>query len=105
MKSNILDNKDSGRSAEDAEWAKEVKRRDNGLCQSCKVLSKELQSHHKFSWDRWEKQRLSLANGVTLCKECHQTFHSVFGAGNNDAYQYDNYIEMREFFTNLLTNK
>ena len=31
--------------------------------------------------------RVAITNGITLCKECHDDFHHVFGFGNNTTKQ------------------
>lgn len=69
-------------------WAKAIKDRDNWICQVCKRYGVPLNSHHLNSWDTFEEQRYDLNNGITLCQECHDRFHAVYGKGKNTRLQF-----------------
>lgn len=76
-----------------AEWAYEVKLRDNFTCQCCKTIkSGSLISHHLngYNWDK--EHRYDVDNGVTLCESCHKHFHSIYGYGNNTKEQFKEFI-------------
>ena len=72
-------------------WAKQIKERDNYVCQLCFAYGVSLHSHHLNSWDLFVEQRYVLANGITLCSDCHERFHSIYGNGKNTAYQFQQY--------------
>lgn len=55
-------------------WREAVFKRDNYICQDCKVRGGNLQAHHikPFAW--FPELRLAIDNGVTLCKGCHKKY-------------------------------
>jgi 5-methylcytosine-specific restriction endonuclease McrA len=58
-----------------AKWREEVRRRDGGACQwpGCKCRNKrKLEIHHIKKWSDHPSSRYALANGITLCKDCHK---------------------------------
>ena len=79
----IVDLVDEGRrnSKEYREWVESVINRD-GVCQCCEG-EKYLEVHHIFGYNDFRDLRLSLDNGVVLCKWCHGKFHSYFGKKTN----------------------
>lgn len=76
------------RDADAAEWSKEVKARDNYICRVCGKYWISLNSHHMYSWDKFVEYRYDLNNGVTLCTNCHNEFHRIYGKGKNTFYQF-----------------
>jgi hypothetical protein len=72
-------------------WAKQVKNRDNFTCQICFRENVYLNSHHMNSWDMFTKERYDLDNGITLCSDCHDQFHNIYGRGKNTKYQFQEY--------------
>lgn len=70
------------------EWAKNIKIRDNYICQICHKYGIPLNSHHLNSWDLFIEQRYDLDNGITLCVKHHEMFHHIFGKGRNTIFQY-----------------
>jgi hypothetical protein len=53
-------------------WRESVFKRDNWTCQECKVKGGELHPHHIYPFAKYPDLRLVLANGQTLCKDCHK---------------------------------
>ena len=74
-------------------WAKKVKERDDFTCQICLKTGVYLNSHHMNSWDMFVKERYDLDNGVTLCYNCHDLFHSIYGRGRNTKFQFKEFRE------------
>lgn len=66
------------------EWLKKryfIKERDNNECNNCQNKN-ELQVHHTLYFENknlWEYEDEYL---VTLCKNCHQEEHRLYGIGN-----------------------
>lgn len=54
-------------------WRMDVKARDNHQCQwpGCKCHN-NLQVHHIKKWADYPSMRYVVANGITLCKKCHE---------------------------------
>jgi len=53
-------------------WRKQVFERDGYTCQLCGQHGGELETHHKKSFINYKELRISIDNGITLCKECHK---------------------------------
>jgi len=58
----------------DSRWRKDVKERDNYMCQSCKSRDK-LHAHHIKPKSGFPELRHVLSNGITLCQSCHIEEH------------------------------
>lgn len=69
-----------------------VLKRDNFTCQLC-YRKENLVAHHLNSYDKHVDVRFDVANGVTLCNECHVSFHKKHGYGNNSIKQYEKFKE------------
>ncbi len=85
-------------------WAKQVKERDNYVCQVCGIYGVSLNSHHLYSWALFEKLRYDIDNGVTLCSECHERFHQIYGKGINTLAQFNEYRETIKLITKIAKN-
>jgi hypothetical protein len=75
------------------EFRREVFKRDDYTCQCCGNRGGDLVAHHKDGYHWCEKKRLDKNNGVTLCKDCHIDFHTIFGTKNNTKEQYETWIK------------
>lgn len=77
------------------EWRTQVFERDKYTCQICgDNKGGNLVAHHLngYHWDK--KARVDINNGVTLCERCHNDFHSIYGYGDNNIFQFAQYQEM-----------
>lgn len=72
-------------------WAALVKERDQYTCQICGLMNIELHSHHKNAWNLFIDDRYNVGNGSTLCSDCHEQFHNIYGRGNNTALQFEEF--------------
>ena len=70
-----------------------VLNRDNYTCQISGQIGGELRCHHLngYNWDT--EHRLDINNGITLSKEIHDLFHSIYGKGNNTKEQFEEFKE------------
>lgn len=69
-------------------WRKKVYVRDSYTCQCCGQVGGKLQAHHIYAYNKYEKLRYVVSNGVTLCIKCHKEFHKVHGKCNNTRKQF-----------------
>ena len=76
------ENKFSKNNLEYKEWRNKVILRDNGACQCC-GLDEKLEAHHIFSSEEYPQLAYELTNGITLCKFCHDKYHSIYGKGGS----------------------
>ena len=63
----------------------------NYCCDCCglkRTNKNTLNAHHLDGWNWAKDKRLELANLVSLCEKCHESFHNKFGRGNNTKEQY-----------------
>jgi hypothetical protein len=73
-------------------WRRNVFERDNYTCQICGDNSGgNLQAHHLNSYDQNKNKRTNINNGITLCKSCHQKFHSEYGYGGNTKEHFETF--------------
>ena len=61
------------------EWRTQVFERDTYICQKCKQTGGTLNAHHIEAYNNNPGLRTEIANGITLCKECHKNFHHQYG--------------------------
>lgn len=50
----------------------------DGVCQCC-GNKEDLEVHHTFPFHKYNSLGADTNNGITLCKECHNEYHSQFG--------------------------
>ena len=55
-----------------AEWRELVLQRNNYTCQDCGAQEANLIAHHIKSQFLFPNLKLQVANGLTLCRQCHQ---------------------------------
>lgn len=70
------------------DWIKNVKNRDDFTCEICKYKGEDIVAHHLDGYSWCKERRTDIDNGVTLCKSCHDEFHSMYGFKNNTESQY-----------------
>lgn len=63
--------------AEYAEWRSAVFARDNYSCQECGQHGGKLHAHHIEAFADNPERRTDLANGVSLCRDCHGKKHGI----------------------------
>jgi len=74
------------------EWRKAVFGRDRYCCQCCKKQGGNLNAHHKEAFNNNPELRINVDNGITLCKTCHDLFHSIYGKGSNTTGQLEIFL-------------
>lgn len=88
-------------------FIRKVMKRDNYLCKCCGKKGEVV--HHLFSYSDYIDLRFDTENGVTLYKNCHKNFHSIYGYKHNIKYQFENWIKISlDFLKNhedLVPNK
>ncbi len=79
-------------------WRNNILMMDDFQCQKCYSefeCGGDLHAHHIVSYSCNEDVRLDPDNGITLCMECHKTFHKLYGKLNNSRDQLADYISNR----------
>lgn len=79
-------------------WRKKVFNRDLFTCQTCGSKNEDgegLVSHHIFSWDNYVALRFIINNGICLCTNCHKEFHGMFGYGDNNQRQFNEFVRSK----------
>jgi|GEM_PF-2051530 len=73
-------------------WRKKCLVRDNFTCKACGKKGGKLNVHHINNFSEFKELRYKPSNGITLCKECHTKFHSIYGVRNNTKGQLEEFI-------------
>ena len=73
-------------------WKNQVLSRDNQQCVCC-GLNKHLEVHHLFGYKENPELAVNENNGVTLCKFCHDKYHSVYGLKNINPVDFIDFIK------------
>lgn len=66
----------------DRAWREIVFERDNFTCLICGQRGGRLQAHHLDAYHWCVERRYDIDNGVTLCRDDHIAFHTMFGTKN-----------------------
>lgn len=75
------------------EWRTSVYEKDNYTCQCCgSNKSGTFNAHHKDGYNWCIERRLDITNGVTLCEDCHNEFHHIYGYGYNTEQQWEEFM-------------
>lgn len=72
------------------EFTRRVLARDNNVCYCCG--QKDTEIHHLNGYNWYIEGRLDESNAVTLCKNCHSNFHSIYGKGDNTKEQFKEWL-------------
>jgi hypothetical protein len=75
-------------------WREKVFKRDNWVCQKCKIKGIYLHPHHIQNFSQYPELRFKIDNGITLCKDCHMEFHNLYGRQNNNKKQINKFLEL-----------
>ena len=73
-------------------WAKLVKEASDFTCECCSS-KEDLNSHHFFSFKYYPFLRIDLKNGICLCSNCHNKYHSTHNLKNTSPYTLFKFIE------------
>lgn len=76
-------------------WAYEVKRRAEFTCIITGERSNKLASHHLYSWSKFPELRIFIDNGVSIHRDLHNEFHSLYGKGHNTYSQFKEFYELK----------
>ena len=79
------------------DWHTNVLKKDNFTCQCCGQYSGNLQVHHILDFAGHPDVRTKLKNGITLCKNCHDStikgsFHNIYGTVHKTPEELEEYI-------------
>lgn len=72
-------------------WRSSVYQHDNYTCKKCHKRGGQLNVHHIENFSENIDLRYDIDNGVTLCKNCHDTFHKVYGKVKNNKSQIEEF--------------
>lgn len=70
------------------DFIKRVQLRDEYKCKIC-GKSHNIVVHHLNGFNWFVEGRTDDQNGITLCEECHASFHSIYGKGYNTKKQFE----------------
>ncbi len=79
-------------STEYNDWRNSVFRRDDYTCSVCTSRGHTLAAHHIANFADNPSMRFDIGNGITMCKDCHDAFHIIFGKRNNNEEQLHTFI-------------
>lgn len=78
------------------DWRNLIYERDNYTCQACGKKGCRLNAHHINGFANNINLRLNIDNGITLCKGCHQEYHTIYGVNNANETDFYNWLELKE---------
>lgn len=70
-------------------WAQFIYRKYSEVCSIC-GLGDEITAHHLNCFSDYPDERVDVNNGVSICKDHHKEFHSIYGihCTKDDFYEY-----------------
>lgn len=74
------------------EWRRKCLERDNWTCQISKVKGGKINVHHINNFADNPELIFDINNGITISKELHEKFHSIYKRKNNTQEQLDEFI-------------
>ena len=77
-------------------WRKSVFEKDKYICAKCWQVWWKLEAHHICNFADFEELRLQIDNGITLCKEHHKLFHTVYWKKRNNKEQLNEFLANNE---------
>ena len=81
-------------------WQKQIFKRDDYTCQICNKRGVTLNAHHLDSWNWCKEKRFDIVNGITICENCHKSFHFEYGSGDNTKKQFIEFKKKRTEWNN-----
>ena len=73
-------------------FSQKVLARDSHTCFHCGHEKTRLAVHHIMPWAAYPKLRYATENCITLCKDCHNEFHSMYGREDFDDEDLKDYL-------------
>jgi hypothetical protein len=73
--------------------SKQCFERDDFTCKKCNIKGVYLHAHHLNSFNKFPEQRFELANLISLCESCHDSFHDKYGKGDNTEDQFTEFMK------------
>lgn len=75
-----------------SQFVRRILARDKNVCYCCGKNNSNSEVHHLNGYNWCVEGRLDDSNAVTLCRNCHSNFHSIYGKGNNTKEQFEEWI-------------
>ena len=74
---------------------REIFKKYKRVCCICNKEKRKMNIHHIYSRNKFPDKIYEEGNLVVICKECHTEFHSIYGFGNNNKNQFDEFIQLK----------